>query len=196
MRSQSYFQNILVFLVMSIVCCSFAGCGNTRNSQSPQEESEGYYWYEAIFLQTEDVEKAFKTVSDQFPLYKYVPDDFHVTTKYKPETKHENLYGTAVTVHITGYVSGMVHDTEEDFVSENEGLLVEVSSTNEEMQALIDSIERTWHITGSYSGAAKYTNYLDFSSAVPMDITIKGVFGMADSEGNVILEADSLGTIS
>ena len=94
-----------------------------------------------------------------------------------------------MTVHITGYTTGAVQAPEGDLISENEGFLVEVSSSDEDMQALLDSINRVWHITGSYSGAAKYTNYLDFSNAVPMDITIKGVFGMADSEGNVILEA-------
>ena len=139
-------------------------------------------------MNKEDVEAAFRTASDHFPNYKYVPDAFHVTVQLKPEPKHESLYGTAVTVHIIGYTSGAVQDPEEDVISENEGFLVEVSSADKDMQALLESINRVWHITGSYSGAAKYTSQLDFSNAVPIDITIEGVFGVADTTGKVILE--------
>ena len=65
---------------------------------------------------------------------------------------------------------------------------MELSSTDEKMQALIDSIDKTWHITGSYTVAAVYTNQLDFSDCTPVDITIEGVFGMADSDEVVVLE--------
>ena len=91
-------------------------------------------------------------------------------------------------MHIIGYTSGTVQDPEEGHISENEGFLIEVSSADEDMQALLDSIDRVWHITGSYSGAAKYTGKLDFSNAVPIDLTIEGVFGMADTKGTVILD--------
>ena len=64
---------------------------------------------------------------------------------------------------------------------------MEVSSTDEEMQALIDSCDKQLHITGSYSVAAKYTGQLDFSGVTPIEITIEGVFGIADSDGAVIL---------
>lgn len=60
------------------------------------------------------------------------------------------------------------------------------------MQELIDSIDRVWHITGSYTYAAKYTGQLDFSDVTPVDLTIKGVFGLADSEGKLILEYEGL----
>ena len=83
---------------MIAVCCFFVGCGSSSNNLSPLEQEEGYYWYEAIFLQKDDVEEAFRTASDHFPNYEYVPDDFHVTTQFKPDPKHESLYGTAVTV--------------------------------------------------------------------------------------------------
>ena len=156
--------------------------------QSPMELAEGYYWYEGFFLDQEDVENAFRTVEENYPKYEYIPDLFHVTTQYKPDPKHESLYGTPVAIHIIGYVSGVVEDLEEDITSDNEGLLVEVTSSDEDMQALIDSIDKVWHITGSYSAAAKYTGHLDFSDAVPSDMTIEGIFGMADSDGKVTLQ--------
>ncbi|MBQ6518082.1 MAG: hypothetical protein IJI14_05135 [Anaerolineaceae bacterium] len=63
-----------------------------------------------------------------------------------------------------------------------------ISSKNEEMQRLIDSYDRNWHITGSYTEAAKYTGQFDFSNAAPLDITLEGTFGLADSDGNIITE--------
>ena len=188
MKIRTCLKKVVLLLAMIAVCCFFVGCGNTTNNLSPMEQAEGYYWYEAVFLQKEDVEAAFRTASAHFPDYEYVPDDFHVTTQFKPEPKHESLYGTTVTVHIIGYTSGAVQIPEEGLISENEGFLVEVSSADEEMQALLDGVNRVWHITGSYSGAAKYTGQLDFSDAMPIDVTIEGVFGMADTAGMVILE--------
>ena len=188
MRRQTFFQKVFLLPVLIALCCFFAGCGSSPKNQSPQEKAEGYYWYEAVFLQKKEAEAAFRTVSGHFPSYEYVPDPFHITTQYRPETRHEDLYGTPVTVHITAYCSGTVRDPENGFLSGNEGFLVEVSSADENMQALLDSYDRVWHITGSYSGAAKYTNYLDFSNATPVDLTIEGVFGLADSEGAVTLK--------
>ena len=43
-------------------------------------------------------------------------------------------------------------------------------------------------LPGSYTCAAVYTNQLDFSDWTPLDITIEGVFGLADSDGTVISE--------
>ena len=93
-----------------------------------------------------------------------------------------------MTVHIIGYTSGAVQGPEKDLISENEGFLVEVSSADEDMQSLLDTINKVWHITGSYTGAAKYTGQLDFSNAKPIDLTIEGVFGIADTTGMVKLE--------
>ena len=33
-----------------------------------------------------------------------------------------------------------------------------------------------------------YTERLDFSDSTPVDITIEGVFGMSDNDGNITLE--------
>lgn len=188
MRFSGRFKKVMVFLLMCSVFVALSGCDRPQKHQSPQEEALGYYWYEAVFLDKEDVEKAFIEASDNYPKYEFVPENFHVTTSYMPETKNEELYGAPVTVHIIGYACGTVQDKEEDITSENEGLLVELSSTDDKMQALIDSIDKTWHITGSYTGAARYTNQLDFSDCTPVDITIEGVFGMGDSDETIILE--------
>ena len=56
------------------------------------------------------------------------------------------------------------------------------------MQELLDSYEKRWHITGSYTTGAKYTEYLDFSDASPVDFTITGRFGKCDSDGVLVLD--------
>lgn len=166
--------------------------GTEQIHQSEQELAEGYYWYEAIFLDGEEIQAAFQSVSEDYPKYNVSPLEYHVTTGYKPDLRHEDLYGSPVIIHITGYTYGAVSDTDEDVVSYNEGFIVEVTSPDEKMQELIDSIDRVWHITGSYTYAAKYTGQLDFSDVTPVDLTIKGVFGLADSEGKLILEYEGL----
>ena len=159
-----------------------------KKHQSPQEKAIGYFWYEAVFLDRESVETAFKSVSKNYPKFDFVPRMFHVTTAFKPEPKHEELYGSVVSVHITGYTFGSVPDEKEGVVSENEGFIVEISSSDEKMQDYLDNCKKIWHITGSYTIAAKYTGQLDFSDLTHVDITIKGVFGLGDSNGKIILE--------
>ena len=188
MRNSTCFQKAMVLILSCFVFWTFSVCGSSEKHQSPQEQAEGYYWYEAVFLDKEEVEEVFRMVSENYPKYEFVPDHFHVTTQYKPEPKHGDLYGSPVTVHIIGYASGTVHGIQEDITSENEGLLVELSSAVEGMQDLIDSCDKIWHITGSYSAAAKYTGQLDFSHITPIDQTIEGVFGIGDSDEAVILD--------
>ena len=66
---------------------------------------------------------------------------------------------------------------------------MEVSSEDPEMQELLDSIDKNWHITGSYTTAARYTKYMDFSDADPVDFILKGTFGWCDSDNNLVLES-------
>ena len=188
MRIPARFQKVMALLLTLFVFLASFASGSSPEHQSPQEQADGYYWYEAIFLNPEEVQEIFGMVSDNYPRYEFVPEHYHVTTQYKPEFRHENLYGSPVTVHITGYACGSVQDIQENITSDNEGLRVELSAADKELQDLIDSIEKNWHITGSYSVGAKYTEQLNFSDATPVDITIEGVFGMDDSDGTVILE--------
>lgn len=163
-----------------------------KKHQSPQEKAIWYFWYEAVFLDRESVETAFKSVSKNYPKFDFVPRMFHVTTAFKPEPKHEELYGSVVSFHITRYTSSPVSNEKEGVVSENEGFIVEISSSDEKIQDYLDSCKKIWHITGSYTIAAKYTGQLDFSDVTPVDLTLKGVFGLGDSEGKLILEYEGL----
>lgn len=178
---------------MIVLCCCLAlfGCSSHTDEvahKSKEELEAGYYYYEGVFLSTEEVTEAFRSASHEFPRYPVVPEPFHITTEYMPETTHENLYGTEVTVHITGYKHGTSIDETDGSTSKNEGFKVEVTSEDPEMQKLIDSIDKNWHITGSYTTAARYTKYMDFSDADPVDFTITGTFGWCDSEDKLVLE--------
>ena len=186
---------ILVALMMLL---ALAGCNvkkpaadattttatSEKGHQSDAEKARGYYYYEAIFLDKDEVLKAFKQAAPDYPKNALTPPEFHVTTAFKPEEKHTSLYGTKVTVHITGYTSGTVRRDDGAGESSNEGFLVELSTDNEEMQELLDSYDKVMHITGSYSAEGYYTEFLDWSKMTPMDITLTGTFGGADSDEN------------
>lgn len=152
--------------------------------QSAAEKARGYYYYEGVFLDFDEIKAAFLKAEPDYPKNELTPPEFHVTTAFQPEEKHTSLYGTKVTVHIVGYASGTVRRDDGAGESSNEGFLVELSTDNEEMQALLDSYEKVWHITGSYSAEGYYTEYLDWDNTTPMDITVTGTFGGADSDEN------------
>ena len=181
-----------VTVIALCLCLVLFGCSfhNGEVEHKSKEEQEiGYYYYEGIFLSTEEITEAFRSVSDEFPRYPVVPEPFHITTEYMPDTVHDNLYGAEVTVHITGYQYGTSTDETDGSTSENEGFKVEVTSEDPEMQELLDSIDKNWHITGSYTTAARYTKYMDFSDADPVDFILKGTFGWCDSDNNLVLES-------
>ncbi|MBQ6384945.1 MAG: hypothetical protein IJJ38_02100 [Lachnospiraceae bacterium] len=179
---------VVIVICICLVLCSCGSSGTDEVRHKSKEEIEiGYYHFEGIFLSTEEVTEAFRSSSDEFPRYPVVPETFHITTEYMPETTHENLYGTEVTVHITGYKYGTSTDETDGSTSENEGFKVEVTSQDPKMQELLNSIHKTWHITGSYTTAARYTKYMDFSDAEPVDFMLTGTFGWSDSDNNLVL---------
>lgn len=102
----------------------------------------GYYYYEGLFLPTDEMIKIFSTVSEDYPKYSVVPDHFHVTTKLLPKITHENMCGTEVSIHITGYTDGAATAPSDNSTSNNEGFTVELFSENPEMQKLPDSINK------------------------------------------------------
>lgn len=191
-------KKLTAILVALMMLLALAGCNAKKPSgdvttttatsekghQSDAEKARGYYYYEAIFLDKDEVLNAFRQAAPDYPKNDLTPPEFHVTTAFQPEEKHTSLYGTKVTVHIVGYTSGTVHRDDGAGESSNEGFLVELSTDNEEMQALLDSYDKVWHITGSYSAEGYYTEFLDWSKATPMDITVTGTFGGADSDEN------------
>lgn len=191
-------KKLTAILVALMMLLALAGCHakkpaadattttatSEKGHQSDAEKARGYYYYEAIFLDKDEVLNAFRQAAPDYPKNDLTPPEFHVTTAFQPEEKHTSLYGTKVTVHIVGYTSGTVHRDDGAGESSNEGFLVELSTDNEEMQALLDSYDKVWHITGSYSAEGYYTEFLDWSKTTPMDITVTGTFGGADSEEN------------
>ena len=191
-------KKLTAILVALMMLLALAGCNakkpaadtaattatSEKGHQSDAEKARGYYYYEAIFLDKDEVLNAFKQAAPDYPKNDLTPPEFHVTTAFQPEEKHTSLYGTKVTVHIVGYTSGTVHRDDGAGESSNEGFLVELSTDNKEMQALLDSYDKVWHITGSYSAEGYYTEFLDWSKITPMDITVTGTFGGADSEEN------------
>ena len=191
-------KKLTAILVALMMLLALAGCHakkpaadtttttatSEKGHQSDAEKARGYYYYEAIFLDKDEVLNAFKQAAPDYPKNDLTPPEFHVTTAFQPEEKHTSLYGTKVTVHIVGYASGTVHRDDGAGESSNEGFLVELSTDNEEMQALLDSYDKVWHITGSYSAEGYYTEFLDWSKTTPMDITVTGTFGGADSDEN------------
>ncbi len=191
-------KKLTAILVALMMLLALAGCNakkpaadtaattatSEKGHQSDAEKARGYYYYEAIFLDKDEVLNAFRQAAPDYPKNDLTPPEFHVTTAFQPEEKHTSLYGTKVTVHIVGYASGTVHRDDGAGESSNEGFLVELSTDNEEMQALLDSYDKVWHITGSYSAEGYYTEFLDWSKTTPMDITVTGTFGGADSDEN------------
>lgn len=191
-------KKLTAILVALMMLLALAGCQakkpaadattttatSEKGHQSDAEKARGYYYYEAIFLDKDEVLKAFKQAAPDYPKNALTPPEFHVTTAFKPEEKHTPLYGTKVTVHITGYTSGTVRRDDGAGESSNEGFLVELSTDNGEMQELLDSYDKVMHITGSYSAEGYYTEFLDWSKMTPMDITLTGTFGGADSDEN------------
>ena len=99
-------KNNLRMVIVLFLCLILFSCSSSAEAvkhKSKEEVEIGYYYYEGIFLSTEEVTAAFQSVSDEFPRYSVIPESFHVTTEYMPKTTHNDLYGTEVTVHITGY---------------------------------------------------------------------------------------------
>ena len=188
---------LVAVLLTAALCLCLTGCSRPESGvsgqahQSQAEIDEGYYYYESILLDKAEVVKAFRQANRDFPKYRVSPPEFHVTTEFMPAEKHNSLYGTKVTVHIVGYTYGAVYDAEDDVTSKNEGFRVEVSSDDKDMQKLLDGYDKTWHITGSYTEGGKYTEQLDWSKAKPVDITLEGTFGGADSDENFYTTPDA-----
>ncbi|MBQ6518083.1 MAG: hypothetical protein IJI14_05140 [Anaerolineaceae bacterium] len=85
MKRTFFFCFFAAILIVSAVCCFLMGFQEGPKHQSEQELAEGFYWYEAVILRSEEAESAFREAADDFPKYEIVPDIFHVTTEYKPK---------------------------------------------------------------------------------------------------------------
>jgi len=90
------FTAILVALMLLL---ALAGCNakkpaadvatttatSEKGHQSDAEKARGYYYYEAIFLDKDEVLKAFKQAAPDYPKNALTPPEFHVTTAFQPE---------------------------------------------------------------------------------------------------------------
>ena len=182
---------------------SLAGCSNAASSdasgnnssqaqetqeQQGEQEEQPSVVYEAIFLNNDEVQNLFVQARGETAPYANMATDFHVTTAFLPETAHSDWYGQTVTVHITTYACGEAK-TDDGNITANEGLKAEVASNNEELNEYLSSLNKNFHITGSFKDAAKYTNYIDFTQGQPFEATLTGTFGAYLSSGAEQLSA-------
>ena len=86
------YKRTLGSVMVLFLCFALFGCSLHEGEPAHKSKEEleiGYFYYEGIFLSTEEVTEAFRSVSDEFPRYPIVPKPFHITTEYMPETVHD-----------------------------------------------------------------------------------------------------------
>ena len=195
----SNLQKLLICLFISL---TLFGCASSKDEVAPSETTKPevtetttpsettdsiYVVYEAIFLDNDEVSNIFNSIrGDEAPFDK-VTTDYHVTSAFMPESDHKQWYGSKVNVHISKYTIQEVKMDDGNMTS-NEGLKVELTSENVELNEYLISLNKNFHITGSYKDAAKYTDSFDFSDGEDLDIDIEGTFGGFYSDGNIYLE--------
>ena len=195
----TWFRLATLIAALAMVA-SLAGCSNAtssddsgdNNSQAQetqeQQEEQPSVVYEAIFLNNNEVRNLFVQARGETAPFANMTTDFHVTTAFLPETAHPEWYGQTVTVHITTYACGEAK-MDDGNITANEGLKAEVTSDNKELNEYLSSLNKNFHITGSFKDAAKYTNYIDFSQGEPFEATLTGTFGAYLSSGAEQLSA-------
>lgn len=195
-------SNLQKLLLCLFICLSLFACSSDNEEATPSETTMPevtetttpskttdsiYVVYEAIFLDNDEVANIFKSIrGDETPFDK-VTTDYHVTSAFMPESDHKKWYGSKVNVHISKYKIQEVKMDDGNMTS-NEGLKVELTSENTELNEYLISLNKNFHITGSYKDAAKYTDSIDFSDGEDLDINIEGIFGGFYSDGNIYLE--------
>ena len=190
-------SNIQKLLLCLFISLSLFGCSSNadkaKETTSPvtidvsQSEDSIYVVYEAIFLDNDEILNIFKAIRGKESPFEKQTTDFHITTAFLPESALDKWYGTKVNVHISKYSIQEV-EAEDIGLTSNEGLKVELSSDNKEFNEYLSSLNKNFHITGSYKDAAKYTGLLDFTKGDNLDIDVIGTFGGYYSDGNIYLE--------
>lgn len=183
--SKKLWENlILACMLLSLV---IMGCTKSEKADSESKKTdEGYYYYEAIFLDNEEINDLFCQVRGEQAPYEQLTENFHVTTKFKPEETHSQWYGEKVDVHITAYKAQEIKDDDGN-PTYNEGFKVSVTADNAELENYLESLDNLFHITGSYQDGAKYTDRIDFSDGKKLDLHTTGTFGCGDSDGTIDL---------
>lgn len=159
-----------------------------KNSNNKGADNQGFYRYEAIFLNNDEILSLFNSIRNMVP-YCFITENFHVTTEFMPSELHEQWYGEKVSVRITDYKSQKVI-ADNGIITANEGFKVFLSSENKSLLSYLNSLNKNFHITGSYQDAAKYTEQIDFRDGKKLNIEIIGIYGYCDS--NKIIHLNSL----
>ena len=131
--------------------------------------------YEGVFMDNDEVKAMLEGIRGEQP-YPEMTRNYHITTVFAPEEPATDLYGKEVEVRVIGSKACEVAD-EEGILSSNEGLKVVLHSDDPAMAGYLAGIDKNFHMTGSYTVAARNTEYIDFSDMEPVDYTIKGTFG-------------------
>lgn len=143
--------------------------------------------YEGFFVnnneEIQEILKLFRTESFNFETKHY-----HVTTEFKPQKLHDNLYGIPVKILLKKYKSGKL-PYKESF-SRNDGFEVEIITENKNLKEIIMSISKNWHLTGGFNNSANLTNYLDFSDGKEVSIIIDGYFSGFSTKTNTPIKKD------
>ena len=193
---KKYISLLLVFVMMLSLAASCSVAEETSASEVTTETTvdrsqTAYVVYEAVFLDADEMVSTFNSVRGDAP-YDKIPENYHVTLYYRPEEDGGQFYGSEVQVHIIGYKAGEVID-DDGTVAQCEGFVVELHSDDEAVDRYLQSSDKFFHITGSYDYKPKYTEFLDFSDAMPLDITVTGIIGGYLNGDTVTFDAGDIG---
>jgi len=181
MKKASFLIFVFLFAALVLTSCRTA---------TPADDNNPKVVYEAVFVNDDQVAAFFKEVRGEAP-YPNVKTEFHVTTAFMPEEDARELYGTEITVLITGYVSGET-TMDDGRTTSNEGFMVDLLSADPDMMEYLNGSDNFFHITGSYIDAPKYTGQLDFSAAQPVYFVTTGLFGAYLTDSTVTFSPDPL----
>ncbi len=176
----------LTLFLSSLFIFVFFGCDNTEEKISEIKKDDYNYVYEAVFLNRSEILAIFNQMRSEMPFEK-ISNEFFISTEFMPDNIHSNLYGKKVKIHITKYKIGTTLN-DSGYPTHNEGFKVHLESKDEELQTLLDSYNKNYHITGSYQDGEKYSESIDFSDGKPVDIYVNGVFGLGTSDNTLFLK--------
>ena len=154
------------------------------------DDKTGQYYYEAFFLNNEEVLDLLNQIRGDQP-FEYQTEDFHVTAIYMPSELHSQWYGEKVKVHLYSHRIEEIEDDNGDPTT-NEGFGVEIITDDKELEDFVIGLYKNLHITGSYEDEAKYTEKVDFSGGEPVDITLEATFGLGYEDGTLIFDASEI----
>ena len=183
-----------VAIIASLTGCSSTATTSNGDNQASseasqtQESAETKAVYEAVFLDDEQISDLFVQARGGNAALAKVPNEYHITIAYRPESAHPEWYGQKVTVNITTYAMQEVK-SDDGTLTENEGFKVELTSDNEQLNNYLTSLNENFHVTGSYKDYPICTKFIDFSEGQSFEATVTGTFGAYMTDGTVKLGA-------